>query len=163
MRPLNGYNIYGRMFRFFCYLFLAFTFTKPTQKFRRKIVFDSLRQHRTKSGPPLVDKWVAKGNTARAMQTIASYHCRRVCGKWLRQCQGSLGETSLYRTSGQLQIQFNGATKCGRDHGSVQEASSKSSTYTKWCTVLRQNTGEDRLVFRKCGTTAVTSTAAVLL
>ena len=35
------------------------------------------RQHinSIKSGPPLVDKWVARENAARAMQTIASYHC----------------------------------------------------------------------------------------
>ena len=78
-----------------------------------------------------MDKWVARGKAARAMQMIPSYHCCRVCGKLLRQCYGGLGETSLYQTSGQLQIQSNGATKYGRDHGSAQEASSKSNTYIK--------------------------------
>ena len=39
------------------------------------------RKHSTKSWPLLVDKWVARANAARAMQAIASYHCRRVCGK----------------------------------------------------------------------------------
>ena len=35
----------------------------------------------------------------------------------IRQCQGSLGEPTLHLANGQLQIQSNGATKYGRDHG----------------------------------------------
>ena len=32
-------------------------------------------------GVRVVDKWVARGNAAGAMEALASYHCRRVCGK----------------------------------------------------------------------------------
>ena len=37
-------------------------------------------------GVRVVDKWVARGDAAGAMVALASYHCRRLCGKWLRRC-----------------------------------------------------------------------------
>ena len=80
----------------------------------------------------VVDKCrVARGTAARAPPTLASYHCResfsprvREIIEATRQCWGNLGETTLHVTSGQPQIQSNGATKYERDHGPAQEASS---------------------------------------